>query len=330
MLFSIRNAAVWALALNLSSVCQATPVSLDDNHGSKIPLPIDDDLSTKSRHASRDDHHLAGDNHATHADQHATRAAAWEARHRMTSASYQDTFDELVADEYRLTYVSGYTINNDPRFAALWEKTNDGVAWVARHGMTSSSYQSQFDDLVDQGYRLRQVNGYTVGGSARFAAIWDKSSGPAWEARHGLTASELQETFDDLVDQGYRLTHVSGYAQGNTALYAALWEKIEDGIAWMARSGMTAEGYQSRFDEYVSQGYRLVVVNGYVVDNVAYYAAIWDKSSGGAWVARHGLSSSQYQTKFDELVGEGYRLKSVSGYTLNGDQDRYAAIWEKV
>jgi Bacterial tandem repeat domain 1 len=26
-----------------------------------------------------------------------------------------------------------------------------------------------------------------------------------------------------------------------------------------------------------------------------HYAAIWDKSSGPAWVARHGLTSSTYQ-----------------------------------
>lgn len=295
MLSSFRSPIFWAFALVLAlvSFSQGTPIISEET-----------------------DHTLAA------------RASAWEARHRMTSAKYQTTFDDLVADKYRLSYVSGYSIDDDPRFAALWEQTG-GAAWVARHGMTGAAYQSQFDDLVGQGYRLRLVNGYSVAGSPRYAAIWDKSDGPAWEARHGMTSSKFQETFDSLVGKGYSLKHISGYSQGNTALYAALWEKTEDNIAWAARHGMTSSDYQKRFDDYVSKGYRLIVVSGYVVNNVAYYAAIWDKSSSGAWVAKHGLSSSQYQSEFDKLVGQGYRLKLVSGYTLSDNEDTYAALWIK-
>jgi hypothetical protein len=40
--------------------------------------------------------------------------------------------------------------------------------------------------------------------------------------------------------------------------------------------------------------------------------------------ARHGLNSVQYQATFDELVGQGFRLELVSGYSVGG-QDRFAA-----
>jgi hypothetical protein len=36
----------------------------------------------------------------------------------------------------------------------------------------------------------------------------------------------------------------------------------------------------------------------------------------------------QYQTTFDQLVAQGYRLELVSGYSAAG-QDRIAAIWTK-
>lgn len=45
-------------------------------------------------------------------------------------------------------------------------------------------------------------------------------------------------------------------------------------------------------------------------------------------MARHGLTNEQYQAEFDRLVGQGYRLVDVSGYSIGG-QDRYAAIWEQ-
>jgi hypothetical protein len=62
---------------------------------------------------------------------------------------------------------------------------------------------------------------------------------------------------------------------------------------------------------------------------VDYYAAIWDKSPVGGWVARHGMSSDGYQQEFNTWVGQGYRLTLVSGYTLDSDHDTYAALWVK-
>ncbi|MEH1924768.1 MAG: hypothetical protein V7L07_27410 [Nostoc sp.] len=216
--------------------------------------------------------------------------------------------------------------NGQDRYAAIWVKSG-GAAWEARHGLTSAQYQATFDKLVGQGYRLVDVSGYGVNGQDRYAAIWVKSGGPAWQARHGLTSAQYQATFDKLVGEGYRLVHVSGYSVNGKDRYAAIWEK-SDSPAWEARHGLTSAQYQATFDKLVGEGYRLVDVSGYSVNGQDRYAAIWVKSGGPAWQARHGLTSAQYQATFDKLVGEGYRLVHVSGYGVNG-QNRYAAIWEK-
>ena len=214
----------------------------------------------------------------------------------------------------------------NPGYAAIWDKS-DGSAWQARHGMTSAQYQAIFDQLVGQGYRLKEVRGYNENGQDRYAAIWDKSAGPAWVARHGMTSAQYQATFNKLVAQGYRLKEVSGYSINGQDRYAAIWDK-STGSAWTARHGMTSAQYQATFDQLVGQGYRLTSVSGYNVNGQDRYAAIWDKSAGPAWIARHGMTSAQYQATFNKLVAQGYRLKEVSGYNING-QDRYAAIWDK-
>ena len=199
--------------------------------------------------------------------------------------------------------------------------------WVARHGMSSSKYQNEFNNWTRAGYRLTHVSGYNVDGAVRFAAIWEKKSGPSWVARHGLTASQYQSQFNYWVGQGYRLKVVDGYEYAGSARYAAIWEK-SSGPAWVARHGLTSAGYQSQFNYWTSRGYRLQWVQGYGVAGVDYYAAIWEKTTGSAWVARHGMSSSSYQSYFNTYTGQGYRLKHVSGYRVGGG-DRYAAIWEK-
>jgi CubicO group peptidase (beta-lactamase class C family) len=252
------------------------------------------------------------------------QAQAWQARHGLTSSQYQATFSQLTSQGYRLVQVDGYDVSNQSRYAAIWEK-KIGPAWVARHGMTSTQYQSEFNKYVGQGYRLVLVDGHTVGGQDRYAAIWEKKSGPTWVARHGMTGAQYQSEFNTYVGQGYRLMHVSGYG-GNSARYAAIWEK-KTSPAWVARHGMSSAQYQSEFNKYVGQGYRLVLVDGYTVGGQDRYAAIWAKTGGPPWAARHLMTGTQYQGEFNNYYYQGFRLRSISGYSL-GSTARYAAIWE--
>jgi CubicO group peptidase (beta-lactamase class C family) len=201
------------------------------------------------------------------------------------------------------------------------------VPWVARHGLTAAAYQGEFDKLGAQGFRLVQVNGYDLNGQPHFAAIWEKKPGPPLIARHNLSAPQYQDEFDKWSAQGFRLVHVSGYSHKGQAHFAAIWEK-KVGPPAKARHNMTSAEYQSEFDALDAQGYHLTLVQGYGVGKQARYAAIWEKKSGAKPVARHGLTSAEYQNEFDKLMAKGFRLVHVSGYRVNG-QDRYAAIWEK-
>jgi hypothetical protein len=238
--------------------------------------------------------------------------ADWVARHGMTAKAYQAEFDAQVAKGLRLVGVSGYESDGQTNFAALWERRS-GPAWIARHGLTGAQYQQQFDALTAKGYRLVFVNGYPENGVAHYAAIFEKSAGPAWEARHGLTAAEYQTTFDALLAKGYALKLVSGYTVAGDTRYAAIFEK--GGVdAWVAKHGMTADAYQAEFDAESASGFRLRYVNGYRIGGQPAFAAIWDATPSAPWIARHNLTSAEYQKEFDSLVAQGYRPIDVSGY----------------
>jgi hypothetical protein len=237
---------------------------------------------------------------------------SWHARHGLSSAQYQAAFDDLVSRGFRLVDVSGYGIDGQDFYAAIWEQ-NDGRSWAARHGLTSDQYQKAFDEHVRKGFRLVDVSGYEVGGEARYAAIFQQNDGRSWSARHGLTAAQYQQTFDEHVRQGFRLVDVSGYGIGGQDFYAAIFEQ-NDGRSWAARHGLTSQQYQQAFDDFVRQGFRPVRVSGYSVGGQDRYAAIFERTSGPAWAARHALTSDQYQQAFNELLTEGFRLVQVNGY----------------
>ncbi|MFI6480258.1 serine hydrolase [Nonomuraea sp. NPDC050663] len=247
--------------------------------------------------------------------------SGWVARHNLTSAQYQAEWDRLAALGYRPTHVSGYAAGGQARYAGIWEKA-PGPPLVARHGLTAEQYQAEFTRVTGQGYRLAQVSGYDVGGRPYFAAIWERTGGPAWVARHNLTSAQYQAEFTRLTGQGYRLTCVDGYQSGGQALFAAVWEQ-GGGPPWVARHNLTSAQYQAEFTRLTGQGYRPVHVSGYTVNGTDLYAAIWAQGAGPRWSARHGLDSAAYQAAFDDHQRRGYRPLLVSGY----GSPRFAAVW---
>lgn len=176
-------------------------------------------------------------------------------------------------------------------------------------------------------FRPVVVNGYTVKGEARYESLWDKSKTGPWEERSGMSATGLQNVFNDLKKKRYRMEHVSGYAVGKEARFAAIWEKRTT-VGWEARVGLTSAQYQAKTDEMVKKSYRPVQIHGYTVNGKTYFAGIWEKNDGRSWVARHNMSSKKYQEDFAKWVKKGYRLKVMSGYPSETTV-KYAALWEK-
>src|ERR1700722_5643300 len=199
--------------------------------------------------------------------------------------------------------------------------------WQARHGLSASDYQTQFDLLAHQGYRLVKVSGYCENNQPRFAGIWYKRGGNRWQARHGVSASAYQQAIVDLDNQGYRPTHVSVFTIGDQLFFSAIWEQ-EKGLPWIARHHLTSAEYQQLFNELSDKGWRLRCVSGYEVGGDERYACIWDQYAGPAWQARHGLDAAEYQKAFNDLGSQGYRLFQVAGYPVQGVA-RFAAVWEQ-
>lgn len=252
----------------------------------------------------------------------------YQVRINMTSQEYQATFTDLTSKGFRVSNVSGYSVGGQERYAATFTKTPiPGMsAWQARHGMTGAQYQQAFDSFTGQGYRLLDVSGYQVGGEAHYAAVWVKAPGPAFQARHGLTADQYQQTFNQMTAQGFRLVHVNGYGVNGQAFYAAIWEK-NNGTPFVARHGLSATDYQAAFNQYTGQGYRLMDVCGYAVGNQTLYAGVWAKVAGPGYIARHSLSRNDFieQNKQNQL--QGFEPVRVSGYTT-GNSETYAGIWQ--
>lgn len=228
----------------------------------------------------------------------------------------------------RISLVAGPFVPGPPppeRLTGIWEKPFSGT-FEARHGLTTSAFQTEFDRLVAQGFRLTRVDGYESNGSARYTGVWDKVASPPWVARIGLSGTEFQSVFSSLLSQGFRLVWISGYTVAGKDLYAGIWEKSAG--TFEARFGLTQAQLQSEFTRLVGLGFRPTVIGGYSVAGSARFVTLFEKRGGPAFEARVGLDVNAFQTEFNRLLGLGFRLVRLNGYRV-GTQILFSGIWEQ-
>jgi murein DD-endopeptidase MepM/ murein hydrolase activator NlpD len=192
-----------------------------------------------------------------------------------------------------------------------------GGAEVARHGVSAGNYQIAFDDAVAAGYRPVWVDGFNVGSSAYFNALFRPAGGVSWVARHGLTGAQYQDEFDTWTAAGLRLVHVDAYLSSGAIRYAAIFTS-EAGATWTAYHGVSEATHVAKFNELAAAGYRPVNVSVVGVGSSRYVTALWDKKAFGGWVGLHKISAGNYQATFDSETAAGRRLHYLNAYTVNG------------
>ncbi|KAK2873744.1 hypothetical protein FQN49_002107 [Arthroderma sp. PD_2] len=151
-----------------------------------------------------------------------------------------------------------------------------------------------------------------------------------WAAHHGLSFSDYRDKLRAMTNSGYRPSYVSAYATNRgEARYNAIFEKLPSSPGWHTNFGYTRESYNEAFEELKGDGFRPLLVEGYNAGGERRYASIWEKNTANVlWSERTNLSGDEFTKWFKEFVGKGYRLRTVSGYSFN-DEQQFAGVWEK-
>jgi hypothetical protein len=118
------------------------------------------------------------------------------------------------------------------------------------------------------------------------------------------------------------------FAAGRTHTARKVPGAIKPGAKEVARHGVAARDYQCLFDQAVAAGYALERIDGFDVGGNVYYNTIFRPRGGMKWAAFHGLTGAQYQQRFDEYTGKGYRPYLVESHGGNGGT-RYEVIFRK-
>ena len=185
--------------------------------------------------------------------------------------------------------------------------------FAAYHGATGGSHQKQFDDLSKKGFRLISLSVYGERNAPRYAAVWVKRAGPAWQAVHGLNAASYQQTFNDLTRKGYVPVLLSATGPSSNPVFAGTFEKISV-PAFLCRFGLT-EGPESdpntlagvnKWARQNNCSFRSGAVYGDL--RARTYAGVWLPNADKAkWVAHLMGTGASYQQWFDAYTQLPFR-----------------------
>lgn len=252
------------------------------------------------------------------------------AYHDRSGANHQAQFNALYPAGYRMISLSVYQ-PSDPLYAAVWVR-RPGTDWSAVHGLTAGQYQAAFQQAAADG---KHPTILSVAGSASnpvFAGVFEQRAGPVPLTRFGLISGAASdpnaiEYWDDQAHQnGWRMTGGAVYGDAASPRFAGIWPPNEGRLAWSAAGiADTSADYQRRFDAQVSGWARPAHV---ALDEHGRHLSIFVDDQIDPWIARHGMTSAQYQAEFNRLVPLGFYPINVQGGG-SGAAARFAAIFAK-
>lgn len=193
---------------------------------------------------------------------------------------------------------------------AAWDRAN-GQSYLSQYNLSPSQYQTNYDDLVPQGYRPLAITAHespTLG--PVFQVVWAQDGFTNWTSAIGQTWTEYQAYSQGQTSQGFRPLVVENYGSFPEEHYLSIW--VMDGnSAWQARYQMSSSDLQTQLNQLGGAGYRLYWISGCGTGASRRFAALWI-NDGLAKLNIVDRTPVMYQNDVRSYRGGGYRLISAT------------------
>jgi CubicO group peptidase (beta-lactamase class C family) len=255
---------------------------------------------------------------------------AFVATHDRTHADYQQQWDSLVPKGYRPISISVYGQRSNPLYAAVWVQ-RPGSAFAGIHGADASAFQKFFDTWAAKGYSPTILSVTGPSNNPVFASVMEQSNHGVSLTRYGLVSgsdkdsSTIEYWMLEARQKNWIPRWISIYGEPNNRRYAIVLDPNPLRSLWSVDGwwGENSTDYQNRFNAQVQQWARPAFVT---VSPDVHYLSVFREDSIGDWVARHGMSSQQYQQQFNEWTAKGMFPVYVQAGG-EGENARFAALF---
>lgn len=215
-----------------------------------------------------------------------------------------------------------YGDRNDPRYAVAMVKR--AMQTVEHHfpELTGQQLQTTFNSMAAQGCGPEMISGTGPTNNPLFTAVF--VPGPVPFTKFGITGADFNSLNQSQMAANCILRWADVYGDPGNLQYIGIWMPNSDNRAWnCAGIDDTYAKVQERFNALVSGFARpvLVAATPDVGDLMMY-----DDSQMPDWQAWAGMTSADYQAKFNTLYPQGLRPIRVSAKGT-GSNARFSAIF---
>jgi CubicO group peptidase (beta-lactamase class C family) len=217
-----------------------------------------------------------------------------------------------------------------PSQSAISAQGISGGTGVVVYNLNVLDYQDAFQRYCnDLGYRLADLWGYGLDGTARYAAIFEQSRGhPLQFTQHEIPYADYQALYDSQIAQGYRAVRVCPYSLHTETLVAAIFEKDGE-TSFPADHNIAPADLPAYLAQLKSSNLRVIDLSAYMVYGPPWtprYSVVSGPVEGREWQVVGPMSFDVYQGTFDLNTPKGWWPAQVCAF---GDGPSIIARWEK-
>lgn len=253
------------------------------------------------------------------------RLVAERASHGYAAADFQRWFEHMVDSGYALEWLDAYSVGGKAYLNHIWRPAQG--SFRAFTLLTPADYQAEFTKAQNEQFYPVMVDSALVNGQVRYSVIFVKNKPGGFLARHNLTYDQHMAVMDEAKESNLNPVNISVVSIAGQRRYTVLWRSENIG-AWSVKSQIAEGDYQAMYEEQAAAGRYPSYVNAYMHNGAATYTVVFAQRPG-ARVDRHGMTSSSYQTAFDDAIGAGFLTRAVSGYDGAQQNHRFIAFWRQ-
>jgi hypothetical protein len=186
---------------------------------------------------------------------------------------FKNKYDQMSPQGWRLYILQSYVMpNNQVLYNAVWRKGT--LAESQKYGVPYNEYRSQYDQIFPQNVRLQSLQSYVAGGQVSYNAVWRPGDSNEFQV-YGWTYADYRKKYDEIWPKGWRLYILQSYVLANGEVrYNAVWRP--GNMQEIQVYGYAYADYRKKYDELWPQGWRLYVLDSYVMPNgQVLYNAVW-------------------------------------------------------
>jgi hypothetical protein len=243
-----------------------------------------------------------------------------------TTAQFQQLWNNFFAkDGNKLVSFDGYMTPSGIRYVAHGVKAPH-PALMAYAEMSVGDFQKMFDKAAKDQMGLVDITVSDTPSGTVFGGIW--VAGEQTGALGELSQGDLNTWQVNAAQSGSVPIDLDCYGTNADRKYAVIWKNDPAAGPFKMEYGLSAEGFQERFNLHVDEGYRLVQADTCAAaGEEPRFGGIFIKTDGRNWYSKGNLTRTDLGKEQSNAESQGYTLLSVTGYTSSGGESLFGAIW---